>query len=104
MLIELVSDDSGESHKKKEGMPKGSTGISFTLMCLSFSLHLFPPTFFSLDRSSFFFFVLFCSDGSSPNTPISIDRPFAAQPLKGRVWDCIHSTIGFYSQKRSQPS
>lgn len=46
VLIELVSDDSEESHKKKEGMPKGSTGISFTLTSLSLSLPLSPLTFF----------------------------------------------------------
>jgi len=57
VLIELVSDDSGESHKKKEGMPKGSTGISFTLMSFSLPLPLFPPTFFWI--SALFFHSLF---------------------------------------------
>lgn len=54
VLIELVSDDSEESHKKKEGMPKGSTGISFTLTSLSpsFSSNLF------LDQRSLFSFTV----------------------------------------------
>lgn len=54
MLIELVSDDSEESHKKKEGMPKGSTGISFTLTSLSVSLPPPPLTFFWSGALSFF--------------------------------------------------
>lgn len=55
MLIELVSDDSGESHKKKEGMPKGSTGISFPLMSLSLSPSPFFLQPFFLDQHSLVF-------------------------------------------------
>lgn len=56
VLIELVSDDSGESHKKKEGMPKGSTGISFPLMSLSLSLpRPFSSNHFFLDQHSLVF-------------------------------------------------
>lgn len=55
MLIELVSDDSEESHKKKEGMPKGSTGIGFTLTSLSLCLSpSFSSNLFSGSPLSFF--------------------------------------------------
>lgn len=56
MLIELVSDDSEESHKKKEGMPKGSTGISFTLTSLSLSTSFSSNLF--LDQRSLFSFTV----------------------------------------------
>lgn len=72
MLIELVSDDSGESHKKKEGMPKGSTGISFPLMSLSLSLSLtlFPPTIFFWISTLLFLFTVFYM--SPRNTEVSL--------------------------------
>lgn len=72
VLIELVSDDSGESHKKKEGMPKGSTGISFPLMSLSLSLSLalFPPTIFFWISTLLFLFTVFYM--SPRNTEVSL--------------------------------